>query len=204
MDIKLNFINRSMDQSNSRIVIFQKNEAETYDEIAVAWRVIQNCGFGDTHPFTYPMDFKVGVADSWGNFSPQLAATDGDAFEVVISPSGDVLKKSTNPAMSAKEVEIQNNLPLGSISGNIYRDGLLLATKTVVSPGQKAVFQFLPKIFVGVVSQIEQGQVMNSAVISQLNTEIDLFGVTSADLVLTGGGKGPDAKPFEFTLENVV
>ena len=37
--------------------------------------------------------------------------------------------------------------------------------------------------------------------LAQINTEISLIGIASADLVLTGGG---DSQPYQFTLENVV
>jgi hypothetical protein len=49
-----------------------------------------------------------------------------------------------------------------------------------------------------------QGQVMNSATVSQISTELSLLGVRSADIVMTGGGPGPNATPFQFTLSNVV
>ena len=45
---------------------------------------------------------------------------------------------------------------------------------------------------------------MNSAIISNINTEISLLGIVSADIVMTGGGSGPNATAFVFTLENVV
>ena len=38
MDIQLNFINNSNDVNNSEIVIFQKNVATDFDELAVAWQ----------------------------------------------------------------------------------------------------------------------------------------------------------------------
>jgi hypothetical protein len=57
--IKLNFINQSADTNNSSIVIFQQNVAEDFGEIAIAGRVIENCGRLDNHPFTYPLDFMV-------------------------------------------------------------------------------------------------------------------------------------------------
>jgi hypothetical protein len=59
-------------------------------------------------------------------------------------------------------------------------------------------------LFIGVVSQVEEGEVMNSAILSDINTELSLLGIQSADIVMTGGGAGPQATPFEFTLENVV
>jgi hypothetical protein len=202
-DIKLNLINHSNDKNNSEVVVFQKNEVPNYEEIAVAWTVIKDCGPGWNHPFTYPMNMFVGASDSWGNHSPQMDVAYGQQFSVVEDASGDILKH-TGQASSPEEVDVLNALEQGSINANIYKDGRLLATKTGISPSQKAVFQFKPVIWVGVASQIEEGSVMNSAIVSQINTEISLFGIKSADIVMTGGGSGPEATPFIFELQNIV
>lgn len=202
-NIKLNFVNKSADVNNSSIVIFQKNVAEDFDELAVAWRVIQNCGRNDSHPFVYPLIFDVSASDSYGNFTPQMQAYDGQAYQMIKDTSGDVLQLSNTPAVSSDEVEVNNNLATGAINANIYRNGKLLASKTGLVPGQKAVFQFLPKIFIGAVSQVEEGDVMNSAIIQQINTEINLFGIQSADIVMTGGGGGTSAVPYQFALANI-
>lgn len=69
---------------------------------------------------------------------------------------------------------------------------------------QPAVFEFKPTIWIGVASQIIQGEVMNSAIISNLNTELSLLGIASADIVMTGGGPGRNPTPFSFKLENIV
>lgn len=204
MDIQLNLINHSHDVANSEYVIFQKNVAENFGEIAIAWRVIKNLGISDNHPFVYPLEFKVSAGDAWGNHTPQLSATDGQVFEMAREKSGDVLRGTNLRASSPTEVEVQNVLPQGGISANIYRHGKLLASKTNVSPGQKAVFQFKPRIFIGAVSGVEEGKVMNSAVIKTINTEIDLLGISKANIIITGGGGGPSATPFEFTLSDVV
>ncbi|WP_256079635.1 hypothetical protein [Massilia sp. YIM B04103] len=202
MDIKLNFINRSNDANNSEIVIFQKNQATNYDELHVAWRVIKNCGVYDNHPFTFPMAMEVSAADSFGNHTPRLPATNGDLFHMAKDGSGDVLSR-VGPANSSKEVHVRNDLAAGAINAGIFKDGKLLALKTSVAPGQKAVFEIKPTIWIGVASQIEEGKVMASAVISDINTELSLLNVASADIVLTGGGPGPNSQPFTFTLENV-
>jgi len=203
MDIKLTFKNESQEVRNNTIVIFQKNVAESYDEIAVAWKVIKNCGIGDYHPFTYPLEFMVGATDSNGNYMPPQAATIGDMFEVVMERSGHILRKGSQPATSPTEVEVKNNLPMGSISATIYRNGKLLALKKIVNPQEKAVFEFLPKIWIGVAPDIEEGSVMDSPVIQTINTELDLLGISSADIVMTGGGSGSEATPFKFSLQNV-
>lgn len=201
--ITLNFINRSQDANNSSVVIFQQNVAEDFGEIAIAWKVIENCGRLDNHPFTYPLNFVVSAGDSYGNYTPQLQASDGQAFDMVKTTSGNVLQFSGTPSTSPYEVEVRNQLALGAVTANCYRDGKLIAAKTGLAPGQKAVFEFQPRLYIGVVSQIEEGDVMDSAIISQINTEINLFGISSADIVMTGGGPGKGATAFSFSLENI-
>jgi hypothetical protein len=202
-DIRLNLINRSNDRNNSSIVIFQKNEATSFGELAVAWQVVNNLGQGWNHPFVYPMEMSVSASDSWGNYSPQKSAVNGQQFQVVRDPSGDILKYASQSS-SQNEVEVLNALDKGAINANVYRDGKLLATKTSVAPGQKAVFQFRPTIWIGVVSQIEQGELINTAILQQVNTELSLFGIASADILMTGGGPGPSSTAFEFTLQNIL
>jgi hypothetical protein len=203
MDIKLNFINDSNDVNNSEVVIFAKNVATDFDETAIAWLVIQNCGHGDNHPFTYPMGFQVGASDSWGNYTPLLTASNGQQFSMVLSPSGDVLQYS-GQAASVSEIEVRNALQKGAINAGIYKSGKLYAQATRIAPQQKAVFAFTPTLWIGVASQVKEGRVMNSAIVSSINTELSLLGVASADIVMTGGGAGPSATPFTFTLTNVV
>ena len=201
--INLNFINRSNDENNSQVVIFQKNVTDDFAELAVAWKVIQNCGQGDNHPLSYPMEVSVSASDAWGNYTAPQLAPEGSAFQMVLTTSGDVMKPASNPASSPQEIEVQNNLEQGAISAYCYRDGSVCAMKRNLAPGQKAVFEFKPTIWVGVASQITQGQVMNSAIISNINTEISLLGIASADIVMTGGGPGASSTPFQFNLENI-
>lgn len=204
MDIKLNFINASNDRNNSDIVIFAKNDAMDSEEMAVAWTVIQYCGQGDNHPFTYPTSTQIAYSDSWGNYTPQLDAVPGERFEAVRTPSGDTIIRSTQPATASTQIELVNSLPQGAVTALIFKAARLFAQVTGVAPLQKAVFEFKPTIWIGVVSQIEQGDVMNSAILSDIDTEISLLGIASADIVMTGGGSGPAATPLVFTLQNIV
>ena len=204
MDIKLNFINKSNDKNDSQIVIFQKNVGTDFDELAVAWQVIQNCGQGDNHPFVFPMDMAVSAADSYGNYTPQRPAQNGQLFTMQNDKhSGDQLNL-TGASTSMTEVQVLNGLTRGAINASIYKAGKILATKTSIAPQQKAIFQFKPTIWIGAASQIVQGQIMNSAIISNINTELFLLGIASADIVMTGGGPGPNSTQFVFTLENIV
>ena len=203
-NIKLNFINHSNDVNNSEVVIFQKNVATDFNELAVAWTVIKNCGVNDNHPFVYPSDSSAAAEDSWGNYTPQMLANPGSRFEMVKDASGDVLVHSSQPASNPKEIEIANNLVTGAINARIYKSGKLLASKTQLSPEEKATFEFKPTLFIGVASEIVEGEVMNSAIISEINTELSLEGIASADIVMTGGGTGQDATAFQFQLESII
>ncbi|ROZ72125.1 hypothetical protein [Ramlibacter sp. WS9] len=203
MNIQLNFINNSNDVNNSEVVIFQKNVAMNFDELAVAWQVIKYCGQGDNHPFAFPTTMQVGASDSYGNYTPQLDAQNGQMFQMALTTSGDRLVPAGS-GTSSKEVQVLNNLGKGAINASIYKAGKLLAVKTSVAPQQKAVFEFKPTIWIGVASQFVQGQVMNSAIISNINTELSLLGIASADIVMTGGGPGRSAAPFAFNFENIV
>ncbi len=201
-DIKLTLINKSNDVNNSEIVIFQKNVATDFEELAVAWQVVKNLGQGWSHSFTYPATWAAGASDNDGNQSPLKAVKPGQQLNVVQTPHGHDLVMGS-PATAPQEIGISNQLPQGAINAGIYKNRKLLAVKTTVAPGQKAVFAFKPTIFIGVVSEVAEGDVMDSAVISDINTEISLLGIASADIVMTGGGTGPDAVPFAFNLENV-
>jgi len=202
--IKLNFINHSNESSNANIVLFQKNIANNVEELAIAWKVIKNCNPGWHHPFEFPLDIYINLCDAWGNeLNTPCKAEHGQLFHAINDVSGTQIKY-IGTASSANEVHLVNNLESGSIDANIYKDGKLLASNRNVNPGQKAVFQFKPTLWLGVAPQVEEGQVMNSAILSNINTEISLQGIQSADIIMTGGGPGRRSSPFTFDLENVI
>ncbi len=203
MDIKLNLINESNDTNNSQVVIFQKNQAANSEELVVAWKVIQNMGKGDFHPFNYALETQISASDSFGNFLPAAGARNGQLFRVMLSSSGQVLGEA-GAASAGAQIQLRNDLQAGAVNAHLYRGGKLLATKTSVSPRQMAAFAFKSAIWIGVVAQVEEGQVMNSAIISTVNTELSLLGISAADIVLTGGGSGPGATPYVFTLTHVA
>ena len=185
------------------ILIFQKNVALGFSEIAIAWKVIQNLGRGDHHPFTYSYDLEVNANDSWGNYTPNFPASPSEAYQMVFSTTtGPTLQPYPPGAANSKDIDVRNELETGAIGANIYRSDRLLAASFSVAPGQKAAFAFKPTIFIGVASaDIVEGAVINSAVVSKINTELSLQGLKSADIIMKGGGPG---KPFTFSLQNVV
>lgn len=203
MDIQLNLINLSNQQDNQQVVVFQKNVATNFDERSVAWLVVNNLGMNENHPFVFPMSMDLIAGDSDGNFSPKVQAEDGQLYDYALGCSGNGLS-NTGPATSPMEVQVRNKLDTGAINASIFKDGRKLATKTSIAPLQKAVFKFKPTLWIGVVSDVEQGKVIDSAIISDVNTELSLLGLLSADIVMKGGGPGASSTPITFTLQNKV
>ena len=204
MSIILKFINKSNDRNNSDVVIFQKPTNPDYNMETIAWKVIKNCGTGDYHPFEYDFNLQINAADSWGNYTQFFDAEPGDLLKMIIDDSGDVLElnkgKSTNP----DEIQVVNKLGTGSIDACCYRSNKLLCKKSNIVPGEEAIFEFHPKIYIGIISDIDEGEIMNSAIVNEINTELSLLGLKGADLTMRGGGSGDTSLPYTFSLENKV
>lgn len=200
--IKLNFINNSNDTNNSEIVIFQKNAVADFEDVAVAWKVIKNCGKGWSHPFEFSTTLQLSASDAFGNYSPRQEVQSDQRFQVAPTETGAEVRNLGQSSNKGKIV-VENALLQGPIHANFYRSGKLLA-KATLPPRWTSLFEFKPTIWIGAVSQIEEGQLLDAAVRDKIKKEISLSGVKSADIVMTGGGPGPNATPFEFTLQNVV
>jgi hypothetical protein len=199
-DIKLNLFNHSEDTNNTTYVIFQNNVSLDAKVQSVAWKVIHDLGNGCRHPFVYPTEYYVGATDANGNHMPAIPAETGATYEVFMTNSGHELRCFNKPAANPIEVEIWNNLKKGSINAQIYRGGSLIATKQNVTPGSKANFQFQPKLYIGAVSHITEGAILNSNITVQYLTELNLQSVSAANIIITGGGVGTDSTPIKFTL----
>lgn len=208
MDTQLNFINRSLAGHTTEIVLFQKNVALEMSALEVAWKVIRHCGRDCSHPLVFAQGFEVSVQDLWGNFTPRLPAQPGQAFELVQGPvAGRQLRpvrREASAAQASGVIEVLNAQRQGAVDVCLYRGGMLLGRKTSVAPGQKALFRYPPTLWVAVAAEIVEGQAFQSAVLSEQALELSLMGVARADLVMTGGGPGTSARPYEFRLENVI
>jgi hypothetical protein len=202
MDISITFKNNSNDLNNAKIVIFQKNVALPANA-TVAWRVIQHCDPGESHAFTFPAEMSVRATDGYGNLSADLPARPGHVFAVSREADGDTLRPAGIGDTDDK-VQVSNQLLSEHVDVHIYRGGKLLATHASLPPDGTAAFQFMPELWIGVATQVEEGQVMTEAMLAQMTANVSLNGLASADLAMSGAGLGAASKPYAFTLENVV
>jgi len=203
MDITLNFINRSDDAGNSQILIFGKNPETSLDAIAQAWAVIPAGAPNMSHALLYPAETGLTVQDSYGNFTPMQPAAPGQHFRFVAGEEGGAVEPAI-AAGPADQITLANDLIQGSVNACLYKGKHLYLCERHVLPGQTAAFRLKPVIWVGVASGSDSGAGSGSATLSSDATKISLLGLASADVVMTGGGTGPNAEPLLFTLENIV
>jgi hypothetical protein len=195
LDVQLNIVNESEDQDDQTWVLFRVNQASQGGS-AVAWEVVENLGEGDNHPIEVGMQYTVTVTDSMGNTSPQLVASNGQQFTASAGPAGDQLTPS--PSGRPGQVEVVNGLPESAVTATLFDGGRSIATVLGIAPAQTAVFRIEPTIWIAAVpaGQAEPGQTLDPALVAAA-TPLDLLGVASADLVITGGGT-------TFTLQDIV
>lgn len=205
MDIQLNFLNRCLHKPVPVVLIFQKTAQDDAGAMAIAWKVIRNCGRDWHRPLVFSTSLEINVSDMDGNHLPPLPANNGCAYDLVPQFVGRWLLLSSQPAPS-DQIIVRNLLARGAVNANLYSNGSLLAVKAGVSPGMEAVFKFKPTIWVGLARQparqATEGQPFDLAWLAPACKEISLQGMASADLVLSDGDD--DAEPFQFALENVV
>lgn len=79
----------------------------------------------------------------------------------------------------------------GAIDANIYKDGKLLAAKTGLGP-HHVVIGAIPA------GGLKEGANLTAAILGNAKTELDLTGITSANIVMTGGGD----QPLQFALQH--
>ncbi len=200
--VNLRLRNLSYDTHNGDILIFLKNEVKNpLTERYAAWRVIKNCGFGMYHDFELPVKSQVTVRDSYGNFTKAQEAQPGDEFRVIRSTSGTQLErirgKSTSPF-----IVVRNELETGAVGVSFLKGGQEAYFAKNVAPGQQVEMQFQMALSIAMVSSIEEGRSILTAIVEEAQT-ISLTGIESATIVKRGGGPGAKALPISFSLERI-
>ena len=192
-DIKITYTNKSMNKDLPTVFVFTKNETPTFDVLkeGVAWRTIPNIGRGSSSSFVFPLITQVGATWQGGMNKTQVLPSDiGKRYTVSQNDTGIVLAANGN-ASDTKSIDVNNDANIqDGVSASLYKDGKLMLTKKIVGYGQKATFVLKPKLYWGIASEIQESELINSAI---LNTdsffEQDLEGVTEVNISLNGNAK---------------
>ncbi len=192
--VHLNVIDQTDDVDGVAVVLYRPNLLGSVEQ-DVAWTILELQGPGDSQQLTLGA-LSVGATDSFGDQTAQLSANPGSSFQVVDDSSGTTLVATASSG--TEQISISSGLGQGVLDAEVYENGKLLSVATGVMPGNTAVFRYASSIWIGSASQFVQGEIMQGEPSDA--TELDLEGVASADLVVTGGG----GQPYSFTLQNVT
>jgi len=201
-DIEITYVNKSMNNDLPTVFVFTKNETPTFDALkeGVAWRVIPDIGRSSSSSFVFPIVTEVGATWQGGQNKTQvLSSTIGKRYTVSKDATGVVLA-ANGSASDTKSIDISNDVNVqNGISAQLYKDGKLMMEKKIVGNGQKATFVLKPKLYWGIASEIQESQLLNSAVLNTDNFfEQDLEGVTKAIISLNGNAKDG----YSFKIES--
>jgi hypothetical protein len=97
-------------------------------------------------------------------------------------------------------IEVSSQVQVaGGIQAQLLKDDKVFLQENLVAYGQKATFILEPKLYWGIASDIQEGQLINTAVLqTDAFFEQDLEGVSQATVTLTGD----PASGYQFTVEN--
>ncbi len=203
-DVKITYVNHSMNLDSPSVFVFTKNEIPTFDALrdGVAWKVINKIGRGSKCQFVFPVDTQI--CASWKDgtcHTAKLPADIGGKYTVTKDNTGIVLQ-TNGDASSTRAIDVNSEVQTnGGIKVSLFKDGRVIMTKNIVAYGQKATFQLHPKLYWGLASEIQEGKLLSSAVLdSDHFYEQNLEGVTEVTLGLYGNARDG----YEFKVDSMV
>jgi hypothetical protein len=205
MDIQLVFINESDSTAQTRVVLFQKNNAaENSAQQPVAWRVLPVSARGTQQKIHVSKHLSVAARDTSGSICEQHLTEYNQLWDVINTRTRDwmILDRSNS---FRDQIGIRNSLQRAVVTAQIYKDGRLLAEQPDVQPHQTAVFQFDNTIWMALTNDlIREGDRISSEASLKFVTELPLEGFSKADLILTNTGDEYKFRLLPIAQEKVL
>lgn len=202
---QLKVINLCDSPRPQNIIFFQKNCARgNIDNSIIAWHVINQLSYDHYCEINLSNKLFASVSDYYGNHKPQIKLRPGYLYKITEDTSQTRFIESglgTHPL----EIQVENALNQGAYDINIFRNDKLLSRYSSLIPREKTSFQFKYILWAGVLPKVKEGEVIliSEKEIDTIFQQFYLIGIKKAELILVGGGVGPESKPFTFHLTNV-
>jgi len=201
-NIKIIFKNKNA--NSGYIVVFQKPTpigTTIYKNLfPVAWKVIA-LSSDQSEPVIYPINSQISVIDYQDEYNPETARTTsknanlGDVWKFINEGSSITKLLKTDQKGQEGVIACQNDSKT-YIGAGLSKDDKLLVFQEKVGQGETAKFQLTPKIYIGFISDIKEGDLIKSDISSQSCTEIDLTGIKGTTVILSMD-KDTGRKTFE-------
>lgn len=201
-NVKITYVNKSMNKDLPNIFLFIKNEVPTFDCLkdGIAWKVIKDVGRESSCKFVFPIETEVSASWNNGTCSTRMLPSEiGSRYTVEKNETGIILQKDGN-AGNTRSIDVSNNVHTeNGISVDMYKDGRIMMTKNIVGYGQKATFVLHPKLYWGIASEIQEGEQISSAVLdSEHFFEQNLEGLSNVTIALHGNAE----EGYQFVVES--
>lgn len=196
-DIEITFVNQSTDCGNTKVVIFQKNMLGGIDELPVAWKVL-DCESDRTCSFSYPTAVTASANDEDGNAGAPQPVKHGQAFALRRADAGGSVLVPVGLASKPERIEVVHEHGEAPAGVRFYRGGKLMASRQTLMPGGKAVFQFMPALWIGLLPEASEGMLLPPVAPVDL-TMLALGGMRAATIRMTGSCTDP-ARPVRFSV----
>lgn len=194
--IRLRVINNSSN-NDLNVLLFQKNQAVDFATSAVAWTVLSNLDISQNRTVIFGSELRMGYKKI-DTLSETIVCTPGQQ----IIANEDFTMGYNGSSDNVNEIEIISNVfTLAAITGRLHRSNRLLMQSDLLDNGSIGYFGIRPTLWIGVVTGVNQGDIIGEEILTQINTELSLLGIASADIVISGG---TEATPYNFTLQNIV
>ncbi len=196
----ITFVNNSDDPAPT-VFVFAVNAIPGFDALrdAIVWRVMPDIGRGSSHVFTVLPMCTVQATWGGGNKTMPLAAEVGVRYAVVEDDTGIVLIADGN-ASQPNAIDVVSQVQVaGGLNVHLLNDSMLFLQERVTAYGQKATFVLESTLYWGIASDIQEGQILESAVSDTADFfEQDLDGVFGATVTLTGDAQSG----YQFEVTN--
>ena len=198
--INILYVNESNDEDNSSVLVFMKPTESNFSAKATAWQVIDNIGYNCWHKFTYTLNTSViAMWDNGKSGTFPMDTSNGKTYVLKETNGGFSLDENAK-GCAANEFHVLNQVRTANgISVVAFKDGKPILTKNSVAKGEKAEFVFHPKLYFGLSSEYQVGDVVSSAVMSEEFKEVSLEGLKS--LTVTRKGNAADGFTFDTSEE---
>lgn len=191
-NVKIRYVNHSLNLDTPSVFLFMKSETPNFDLYTngVAWRTIDRVGRGSSCSFTYPLETMVAASWNGGSCTTATIPSEvGKRYCVEEDATGIVIDQDKNQAAgNNRSIDVANKIHVpDGVSVDLYKDGKRIMTKKIVAYDQKATFVLHPKLYWGMASEIQEGELISSAVIdSDSFFELDLEGLSEVTVGLYG------------------
>lgn len=202
-EISFSIDNRSENVDPVHIVIFQKNGPLGNGSLPVALESYTLHRFSKTE---FKIDPHLVITASLPDHKELRSIAVKLGQEVWVEGEKGKIKLSLAPVSHnpAGTVGVVNNSQNDDVSIDLCRGLHPLMRREGLIQTYAVVYNVVEDFWIGVTKELlPVGSVLSADVLAEVNTEISYLGISSATIVLTGGGSGPAAQPYEFVLENI-